>query len=49
MMSPLTKKFFENRKILLIHQVKEWAEILVNFETRNKFCGDFKWIWLEDF
>ena len=37
MMSPLTKKFFENRKMLLIHQVKEWAEILVNFETRNKY------------
>jgi len=36
-MSPLTKKIFENRKFLFIHQVKEWAEILVNFETRNKY------------
>ncbi|RLA67149.1 MAG: scramblase [Epsilonproteobacteria bacterium] len=37
MISPLTKQIFENRKFLFIHQVKEWAEILVNFETRNKY------------
>jgi uncharacterized protein YxjI len=31
------KSFFENRDIIFIQQMKEWGEILVNIETKNKY------------
>lgn len=31
------RQLVENRSHLFIQQVKEWAEIIVNFETRNKY------------
>ena len=30
-------KFFDGVSTYLIQQVKEWAEILVDFETKNKY------------
>jgi uncharacterized protein YxjI len=32
-----TSQFFEPHDQLLIQQVKEWGEIITNFETRNKY------------
>ena len=29
--------FFNNQNLFFIQQVKEWAEIIVNIETKNKY------------
>ena len=36
-MNDRINNFFSHLNHLFIHQVKEWAEILVDFETRNKY------------
>lgn len=32
------KTYFENHKLMFIKQVKEWTEIIINIETKNKYA-----------